>query len=177
MTPGPRRASSCIVTMAGLMSAIRASIHGSLAGVGATVWTKAPEDDLHVEHLEAVLLAAWQRQLVGTFGVHVAQGSTSDAVQMVMGGRSIWVVTPRAVTGGDLHHFAHVHELVQGVVHGGEADLGENSLGPAVHIVGGEVDVFAGQDLSHNSSLDRETPSPVSQALHQLADDSPPCAL
>jgi hypothetical protein len=39
------------------------------------------------------------------------------------------------------------------------------------------VDVFAGQDLSHNSSLDRETPLPVPQPLDQLADDVPPRAL
>jgi len=132
-----------------------------LGGGGATVWAKAPEDDLYVEHLEAVLLAARKRQLVGAFGVHVAQGSTFDAVQMVMGGRSVWVVTLRAVTGGDLHHLAHFHQLVQGVVHGGEADLGEKSLGPAVDGVGSEVDVFADQDLSHNSSLDREPPRPI----------------
>jgi hypothetical protein len=50
-------------------------------------------------------------------------------------------------------------------------------LGPAVHGLGGEVDVFAGQDLSHNSSLDRETPLPVPQPLDQLADDVPPRAL
>ena len=142
-----------------------------------TVRAKAPEDDLHVEHLEAVLLAAWQRQLVGAFGVHVAEGSASDAVQMVMGGRRVWVVTFRAITGGDLHHLTHVHQLVQGVVHGGEADLGQKSLGSAVHGIGSEVDVFARQDLSHNPSLDREPPRPVPQPLDQLANDLPPRTL
>jgi hypothetical protein len=162
------RASSLSTT-----AVVGASVHRSLGGGGTTVWAKAPEDDLHVEYLESVLLAAWQRQLVGTFGVHVAQGSASDAVQMVMGGRGVWVVTLRTITGGNLHHFAHVHQLVQRVVHGGEADLGEKSLGSGVHAVGSEVDVFA----SHNSSLDREPPGPVPQPLDQLANDLPPGAL
>ena len=91
-----------------------------------------------------------------------------------MGGRRVGVVTFRAVTGGDLQHLAHVHKLVQGVVHGGEADLGEKSLSPAMYSVGGEMDVFAGQNLSHNPSLDREPPRPVPQPLDQLADDVPP---
>jgi hypothetical protein len=38
------------------------------------------------------------------------------------------------------------------------------------------VDVFTGQDLSHNSSLDRESPPTVPQALDQLADGLPPRA-
>jgi len=156
---------------------VRASVDRGVGGGSATVRAKASENYLYVEHLEAVLLAARQRQLVGAFGIHIAQGSTSDAVQMVMGGRRVGVVTLPAVTGGDLQHLAHVHQLVQGVVHGGQADLREESLGSAVHGVRGEVDVFTGQDLSHNSSLDRETPLPVPQPLDQLADDVPPRAL
>ena len=45
-----------------IQRSIRASVHGGLGGGGATVWAEAPENNVHVEQLEAVLLAAWQPQ-------------------------------------------------------------------------------------------------------------------
>jgi hypothetical protein len=89
----------------------------------------------------------------------------------MMGGRGVGVVTLRTITRRDFQHLAHVHQLVQGVVHGGQTDLGEKPLGLAVDGVGGQVDVLTCEDLSHNSSLSGEPPPPVPQPLDQLADD------
>ena len=49
---------------------VRVLVDGGVGGGSATVRAKASENYLHVEHLEAVLLAARQCQLVRAFGIH-----------------------------------------------------------------------------------------------------------
>ena len=75
-----------------------------------------------------------------------------------------------AAAGGHLQDLAHGDQLVQGVVHGGQADLGQALLGAAEDGLGREVHVLAVQHLGHHPTLGGEPPPPGPEPFEQVAD-------
>jgi hypothetical protein len=61
----------------------------------------------------------------------------------------------------DFEELAHGHELVQRVVHGGPADLGEPLPREVVKLLGGQMHVVADEHLGHDPPLWAEPPVPV----------------
>ena len=74
----------------------------------------------------------------------------------------VWVVALRSVNDVDLEELAHGDELVERVVHGGPADLGEALPGELVKLLGGQMHVVADKHLGHDPPLWAEPPAPLS---------------
>ncbi len=79
----------------------------------------------------------------------------------------IGVVPLAAVGVGDLEEFPDVDEFVQRVVDRGEADLGKDLASTLEYLVGGHVHVLAGHRLGDDTTLRRQPPPAVAEAIDQ----------
>lgn len=93
-----------------------------------------------------------------TAGEDVPQVAAPRAHEVMMSDVGVRVVAPGAPGAGDFEDLAHPNQLVQGVVHRCEADLGQPLLGTEVDDFGGEMHVLTIEDLGHDAALWREAP-------------------
>lgn len=128
----------------------------------------APEDDVDLEHLVAVLLVGAQVEVPLAGRAHVEELVAGQAHEVMVALHDVGVVALGPLPGRHLEKLAHGDELVQGVVDGGEADLGEPSAGPGVDGLGREVDVLAAQDLGDDAPLGGHAPPPRPQPFEQV---------
>jgi hypothetical protein len=78
------------------------------------------------------------------------------------------VVALRPTGDVDLQELPHGDELVQRVVDGRPADLGEPLSGEVVHLLGGQVDVLADEHLCDGASLGAQAPVARPQTGEQV---------
>lgn len=128
----------------------------------------AAEYDINVQEVEPVALVLGKAEAFGTDRVHIAERPAGYTEQMMVGGCDVGVITLRTVAGRDLADFAHPDEFVHRVVDGGEANFGQEKLGAAVYRVGGEMDVFAGEDFGDDAPLCRQAPPAGAKALQEF---------
>lgn len=64
-----------------------------------------------------------------------------------MGPGDIGAIAHGPAVDADPTHLAQLHQLAEGVVDGGAADLGEDGRRPSVDLIGGEVHVLALEHL------------------------------
>jgi hypothetical protein len=119
--------------------------------------TQPPVDDLAACDQETASGFIGHRGLLG-ISWNISDGVTAFADQVVMLCGDVRVVTLGPVH--DIHYdqFAHGHQLVQGVVDGGPADLRQLLTGEVMHLLRSQMHVFSYQHLGYGPSLSAEAP-------------------
>ena len=89
------------------------------------------------------------------------------AHQMVVGSAAVGVVACGAVADPQLEHLPHLDQFPKRVVDGGQGHLGQDGASPFQNVVGREVHVIAGEDLSDGAPLGRDPPATGTEAFEE----------
>jgi len=100
-------------------------------------------------------------------GMDIDESVADRAHQMVVGSAGVGVVASGAVANPQLEHLPHLDQLPKRVVDGGEGHLGEDGASPFENVVGREVHVIAGEDLSDGAPLGRDPPATGTEAFEE----------
>jgi hypothetical protein len=126
-------------------------------------------DDLHSGHPEAVTLPCLDVPEEVAAGLDVEEEATAVAQEVLVGRVGVGVVaTSAAAAAAHLDHLAELDELVERVVDGRAADLGEAIRGALMNLVRGEVDVLASEHLGNDPALGGEPDAAGSQAVEEI---------
>ena len=144
----------------------RSSSAVASAPLGA-VAAPAPED--HLERLDGhpVALGPGQGETGHAPGLDVEGQPASLAHQVVVVRSHLGVVAGGAVGQSDLADLTHVGQLVEGVVDGGQTDLGHHPPGGGVDLLGAQVDVLALEGAEDGPALGGDPPPPGLEPVGQ----------
>jgi hypothetical protein len=127
----------------------------------------ALEEDFVVDDAMSEPLGSGEADLPLAEREDVVKRSALQAHEMMMAVRRVGIV-PRRATSIHLLDFAYRHQLVQRVVHSGEADLRELSPRPREHLFGGQMDMVSIEDLGNDATLRRHAPAlPAPEAFEE----------
>jgi hypothetical protein len=123
------------------------------------------EDHLNVADHEAVSLVLRQRKI--TERRYVADRPATIADQMLMALSGVGIVTPRPRVEPDFTDLAERVQLVERVVDGGAAYLGQACDRALKYLIGGEMHMRPLQRLRDHPALRRQTQAAAPQSVQQ----------
>lgn len=101
-------------------------------------------------------------------GVHVADEAAPVAHEVLMWIVRVRIVALRPGADRDLEDLAQVSQFLERVVHRRPADFRKSGHGSCVHVVSGEVDMLARQQLGDDPPLCGHAPLPLAEARDEI---------